>query len=58
MEICSGSIGWYRKHFNYEENMKNKSFMFDGVYMDSSVLSHTVLVLEAVDMAIVPSLLI
>lgn len=32
-------IGWYRKHFNYEENMKNKkvSLMFDGVYMDSSV---------------------
>lgn len=32
-------IGWYRKHFNNSEDMKDKkvSLMFDGIYMDSSV---------------------
>ncbi|NLM74902.1 MAG: DUF4982 domain-containing protein [Clostridiaceae bacterium] len=32
-------IGWYRKHFSYTEEMKDKqvSLMFDGIYMDSSV---------------------
>ena len=32
-------IGWYRKHFDYEEEFENRivSLTFDGVYMDSTV---------------------
>ncbi len=34
-----GGIGWYRKHFNLSEEMKDKEFRidFDGVYMDATV---------------------
>jgi len=36
---AKAGIGWYRKHFDYTDDMKQKrvSLMFDGIYMDSTV---------------------
>lgn len=30
-------IGWYRKHMSYDGNADKAQFVFDGVYMDSTV---------------------
>ncbi len=37
--FAKAGIAWYRKHFKYTEDIRNKriSLMFDGVYMDSTV---------------------
>ena len=36
---AEAGIGWYRKHFDYTQDMKGKcvSLMFDGIYMDSTI---------------------
>ncbi len=36
---AAGGVGWYRKHFTLDENLKNKlvSIEFDGVYNNSEV---------------------
>jgi beta-galactosidase len=37
--FANAGVGWYRKHFNFSEDMKGRrvSLLFDGVYMDSTV---------------------